>query len=482
MANYRSPGVYVEEVSLLPPSIAEVESAVPAFVGYTEKATNLVTDDLLKVPTVINSLAEYETFFGGPKQEDVANITINVDELKTDTTTTGYNTSLTLVKANLTPHFLYHAIKHFYSNGGGKCYVVSVGKYPGAISKPDLEEGLGLVEQEDTPTMIVVPEAINLPSEDDFGTINQAMINQAATMKDRFAIMDTYKITLPKSTDIVKDDIDPTTVKISPEGSIRRFGAVYYPHLETSYSYAFDFDALTLNAHTVNGAAPEAADDKTGEAMAILKNSASTMYNNITAEYAKYNIILPPSATMAGIISRVDRDRGYWKAPANVGVVDVVKPVVSVSHAEHGALNVNAATGKSVNAILSVPGYGTVVMGARTLDGNDNEWRYVNVRRFFSVVEESIKKSTRWAIFEPNTASTWVKVKAMIENYLYQQWRDGALAGAKPEEAYFVRIGLGSTMNSVDILEGKMIVEIGMAVARPAEFIILKFEQMMQTS
>lgn len=206
------------------------------------------------------------------------------------------------------------------------------------------------------------------------------------------------------------------------------------------------------------------------------------MYNAIAAEYAKYHIILPPSAAMAGVYTRVDDSRGVWKAPANVGVMDVVKPVISIARAEQDLLNINTDTGKSVNAILNMPGYGTVVMGARTLDGNNNEWKYINVRRFFSVVEESIKKSTNWVVFEPNTAQTWVKVQAMIENYLFLKWRDGALAGAKPEQAYFVNVGLGTTMNSVDVLEGRMIVQIGMAVARPAEFIILQFEQIMQTS
>jgi phage tail sheath protein FI len=98
------------------------------------------------------------------------------------------------------------------------------------------------------------------------------------------------------------------------------------------------------------------------------------------------------------------------------------------------------------------------------------------------MVEESIKKSIQWAVFEPNTISTWVKVSAMIENYLFVKWRDGALAGSKPEQAFYVRVGLGTTMTALDILEGRMNIEIGMAVARPAEFIVLKFTQLMQQS
>ena len=98
------------------------------------------------------------------------------------------------------------------------------------------------------------------------------------------------------------------------------------------------------------------------------------------------------------------------------------------------------------------------------------------------MVEESVQKSTAWAVFEPNDASLWAKVKSMIDNYLIQKWRQGALAGALPDQAFFVKVGLGETMTPQDILEGRLLVEIGMAVVRPAEFIILKFMHKMQES
>jgi phage tail sheath protein FI len=104
----------------------------------------------------------------------------------------------------------------------------------------------------------------------------------------------------------------------------------------------------------------------------------------------------------------------------------------------------------------------------------------VPVRRFYNMVEESVKKSSSWVVFEPNDKSTWVRVKAMIENYLTGLWRQGALAGSKPEQAFFVKVGLGETMTAIDILEGRMIIEIGMAAVRPAEFIILRFSHKLQ--
>ena len=483
MANYRSPGVYVEEIPLLPPSIAEVESAVPAFVGYTEKAKLRTDDDLLNVPTRIGAWVDFVQYYGGPETENAANIAITVNELRTGTTTTGFNVTVTPNTGVMSKHIFYHAIKLFFANGGSSCYITSVGKYATAAAKVDLLRGLELVGKEDAPTMLVVPEAIFL-GQADFDEVNQAMLKQASDMKDRFAILDTRITTVPKVAGSVVSDSRTGIDNVPSDGAIRRYGAIYYPFLETTYKYAFDFGALTLTSHRVNGAPPADAGvtDLTGKTMTELKSTASIMHGAIDAEYGKYHIVLPPSAAMAGVYTRVDNERGFWKAPANVGVFNVVKAMVSVARSEHDLLNINTESGKSVNALLNIPGSGTVVMGARTLDGNDNEWRYINVRRFFNVVEESVKKSTSWVVFEPNTASTWTKVQAMIENYLFVKWRDGALAGVKPEQAYEVRVGLGKTMTAQDILEGKLIVEIGMAVSRPAEFIILRFEHKLQQS
>jgi phage tail sheath protein FI len=191
---------------------------------------------------------------------------------------------------------------------------------------------------------------------------------------------------------------------------------------------------------------------------------------------------MPPAAAMAGIYAAVDNSRGVWKAPANVSVNAVIRPAIQISHKEQEGLNVDSTAGKSVNAIRSFTGKGTLVWGARTLAGNDNEWRYISVRRFFIFAEESIKKATEQFVFEPNDANTWVRVQAMIENFLTYQWRQGALQGVKPEHAFYVAVGLGKTMTADDILNGIMNIEIGMAVVRPAEFIILKFSHKMAES
>lgn len=123
-----------------------------------------------------------------------------------------------------------------------------------------------------------------------------------------------------------------------------------------------------------------------------------------------------------------------------------------------------------------------MVWGARTLAGNDNEWKYINVRRFANFVEESVEKAIGTFVFEPNDANTWAKVRTMIENFLINQWRDGALMGAKPEHAFNVAVGLGKTMSVDDILNGYMVIEVHLAIVRPAEFIVMKFMQKMPAS
>ena len=215
--------------------------------------------------------------------------------------------------------------------------------------------------------------------------------------------------------------------------------------------------------------------------MADFNPDDALRYNIIKKAIDDIEMELPPSPMVAGIYANVDSNRGVWKAPANVSLRQVTKPSRKITHDEQAGLNVDTS-GKSINAIRTFIGKGVLIWGARTLDGNSNEWRYISVRRFFNFAEESIKKGTERFVFEPNDANTWVKVRAMIENFLTLQWRAGALAGAVPEQAFYVRVGLGETMTSQDILEGRMNVEIGMAVVRPAEFIILKFSHKMQES
>lgn len=462
MATYRTPDVYVEEIPVFPPSVAEVGTAIPAFVGYTQTALRN-NENLLGKPTKIFSLREYEDLFGLPHAETIA-ITV------ADNGAAGY--AVTSFPDPPLGFLLYHAVKMYFDNGGAQAYIVSVGGYTDTVALSSaggtkgLQVGLETLKQEDEPTLIVIPEAVKL-SATDYATLVQAVLLQCGTLKDRFAIFDVH------NGGAVLDANGQNTERAHFGTSHLKYGAAYYPFLRTSLHPFVAADETNVD---VTVGANAAAD------LSTFASSNTQLYNFVKAQINEKLLVLPPSGAVAGVYAATDAARGVWKAPANVSVADVVEPRVKLDNLAQESLNVDATSGKSINALRAFAGKGTLVWGARTLAGNDNEWRYVSVRRFFNMVEESVRKSTYFAVFESNDAHTWVKVRGMIENYLTDKWREGALAGATTKEAFYVKCGLGVTMSAQDILEGRLIVEIGMAVVRPAEFIILRFSHKLQTS
>ena len=217
------------------------------------------------------------------------------------------------------------------------------------------------------------------------------------------------------------------------------------------------------------------------DALDKLLRSRSELYQEVTGGIARRPNLLPPSSIMVGRYTMVDDIRGVWKAPANISINSVSGPTVNISDTDQAELNVTVM-GKSINAIRPFVGEGTLVWGARTLDGNSLDWRYINVRRTMIMIEESIKLAAKAYVFEPNTANTWVTVRGMISNFLTSVWKAGGLAGAVPEDAFSVHIGLGETMTPNDILEGIMKVTVLLAPTRPAEFIEITFQQQQQRS
>ena len=636
--NFKTPGVYIQEISKFPPSVAQVETAIPAFIGYTEKAVidgvDYHTENVIR-PVKISSLPDYEYLFGfAPDPADI-DITLNDDNTVKSTKINQVN-------------LLYDTVRMFYANGGGDCFIVSVGDYndsAGDVDKEELLAGLATLEKEDLPTLIVIPEAVHL-SVAEAGEVHAAMLAQCNKLQDRFAVLDICNGNLeatPTSDPIAdfRNNVGMNNMK---------YGAAYYPWLKTTLPFKVDYDAIAGGTYTKGGSTvpditalfnsdmvslinnitadisavsslsvptSEVVNNRTnlvneaGKLYDFFKNfygltfsdndssdpdSAVSIHGKMTAENSNFHnllkklcdynyfsqaaysnapspawdnalitddfstdftpltfstptgnanniyttsntaqnaapyfaallgklkalvesfyselkavrekrtelllevdpvykgiadainsegVVLPPSGAVVGVYAFVDNNRGVWKAPANVSITAVRGPSVNITHHDQESLNIDTVAGKSVNAIRSFTGKGTLIWGSRTLAGNDNEWRYVPVRRFFNMVEESVKKATAQFVFEPNDANTWVKVRAMIENFLMLQWRAGALAGAKPDDAFYVRVGLGQTMTAQDVLKGYMNVEIGMAVVRPAEFIILKFSHKLQQS
>ena len=555
MPTYKAPGVYVEEISTLPPSIAEVATAIPAFIGYTEIGP---ADKADPVVARISSMLEFRTAFGGAPS-DRFTVTAPADAAAVPA----------VQRQALTNNYsLYYALRLYFINGGGPCYIVSVGKYGAAPGVSAFRAGLAALEKEDEPTLIVLTDAAALLSAADYYALCADALSQCRKLGDRFTILD-----------VQKGDWQGFRNSSAMAANLS-YGAAYHPYLQTSIAYEYRDDDVSITrsagaptgnvsgsaaiggdnglvasfsgpsgstpnvsvtagtagktpTFAVSGGALSISDVKgksatdvvtawnqwktaanaagydlrangtgaatfdaniqstpigvaaaggTADTLAKIKSSETALYNRAKAVLDDQRIVLPPSAAMAGIYARVDREQGVWKAPANVGVLGVLGAVSKITNDDQENLNIDPTAGKSINAIRDFTGKGTMVWGARTLAGNDNEWRYIPVRRLFITIEESARKASAFAVFEPNDQATWLKVKAMVESYLYSLWERGALAGAKPEQAYYVHVGLGTTMTAQDVLEGRMIVEIGVAAVRPAEFVILRFSHKLQSA
>jgi len=456
VSNYSTPGVYVEEISTLPPSVVQASTAIPAFLGYTEIATANGTD-LTYVPTRITSMLEYQQYFGKP-----AVATFNIIA-SGDSVAPILETSI-----NAPIHKLYYSLDLFFKNGGSVCYIVSVGPHTVTIkTSKAFSDGLTKLETEEEPTLIVLSEAADLTSADEYHSLCKDALKQCAKIKNRFCILD-----------VREGDTGGAAFRTGVGSDSLKFGAAYYPFLKTSLSYAVADTNIMVNNSTVPdtpaittaktaydkavGEAKTASDAKAAldidttatvaaknaaEAAAKTKGNAAdkakgiydkavadaraavafkldnikatntVLYNAVKLELNNplYKITLPPSTAIAGVYATVDSERGVWKAPANVSLNAVINPVIKITADDQDKLNIDGTGGKSINAIRTFTGRGVMVWGARTLAGNDNEWRYVPVRRLFNMIEDSAAKATQFAVFEPNDSTTWLKVKSMID-------------------------------------------------------------------
>jgi len=541
MAVMKTPGVYIVEKDAFPNSIVQVATAVPAFIGHTEKAVN-GNRSLRNVPWRISSMAEFIQYFGDPPLAQFALATAQPERkdpvyaVKTvkDPADITVNGTEYWVNRTSTPYLLSAAMSLFFQNGGGPCYIVSIGDYSDGFDSGKMTKPFAALEKEQEPTLVVIPEAVRL-SHQDCTSVQQAMLAHCAKMMNRFAVLDLW--------DGWRDRQDPAGDMVDAFRNALginhlNYGTAYYPwvnstiyqnrditfaHLDasgqaelqkllrvefglaakpTASSTSGDADAADgatpAPAAASSAPAPTAVEKAiasaidsitsnwTGKAddMVMLDKMLRTqsgIYRELTGEIAGKLNLIPPAAAMVGIYTMVDATRGVWKAPANVSMSSVVSPTVNISNAEQEDLNVTPM-GKSINAIRPFIGEGVLVWGGRTLDGNSLDWRYINVRRTMIMIEESVRLAAKAYVFEPNTGNTWVTIKSMISNFLNGIWKAGGLAGAVPDDAFSVHVGLGETMTSNDILEGILRVTVLLAPTRPAEFIEITFQQQQQRS
>lgn len=570
MLNPATPGVSVEEITKLPYSVAYIETAMPAFIGYTE---------LLPVgynePFTISSLLEYEQYFGKAKEEN-----IQLQDIE------GKGATIVAPQAQF---LMYYSLQMYFANGGGPCYIISVGDYTSAqVQLSSLEAGLAKIDHKNIkePILIIFPDAVSLTNESEFYSIyNQAIDKAKEENKNRFVILDTYY-----GNSVVQSNNLTTIESFRSKVNPTNHAAAYFPHLKTILNYTFDetktpivhtglqkagqgsalfyageiaaldelkslasaeistgsadayvladlLDQAIAIAEEVNEAAdagdkknaltgvineakvvleaiyegiiddfkiPDDLDenapvfsgefealktailevkDEKGDANGItlknLESSNSALYNQVKKEMQSLRVVLPPSSAIAGAYGRIDSTRGVWKAPANINISHVTTPTEKISDQEQAALNIDAF-GKSINAIRTFTGKGTLIWGARTLEGKDkndegkdNEWKYVHVRRYYNMIRQAVNDALNKFMNEPNIPHTWLRAKTMLENFLNQQWMEGALAGSTPKEAYEVTVkGVeGTTIMNVDLK---------IALVRPAEFIVLNFSHKLQ--
>jgi phage tail sheath protein FI len=308
---------------------------------------------------------------------------------------------------------LANAVAGFFANGGSSCYVVNLGA-PGASLAPD---DLLLLDAIDGISLVAAPGYSDAAS-------HEALIGDGERRGDRFAILDTPA------------DIDP---------------------LER-----FELQSRPGDAPGTGGLRPRSA----ARGLAAIYTPWIVIDDALSGTPADQ----PPSGHVAGLYARIDAQRGVHQAPANAVLVGALGLTRSISRAEQEGLN-----SLGINCIRAFHD-GIKVWGARTLAESASEWRYVPIRRLVTMISRSIELGTRWVVFEPNDEPLWQALRRDIGAFLHTLWRDGALAGSKPEEAYFVRCD-ASTITQVDIDNGRVVALIGIAPTRPAEFVVLRLVQ-----
>jgi phage tail sheath protein FI len=411
MAQYLSPGVYVEEVPSAVKAIAGVGTSTPGFIGVIPDKIHLVAKDPAtpgatkyvdfqspvpaKTPKLITNWTQFTKLFGDLVGDETAMATTNAN-----------------AAINEDHRKLAHAVYGFFNNGGSRCFVVRIDNATG------LSDALQAFAAIDEIALVAMPGNTG-------AGVYDALIAHCESVADRFAILD-GPASSTNLTELTKIPADGGGV--APKNT--NFAAWYFPWIKV-------FDPATK----------------------LLTPSGDG------------TIAVPPSGHLAGIYARVDTERGVHKAPANEairGALDVTQPL---SKADQDGLNP-----VGVNCIRVLNG-NIFVWGARTIGGNANaDLKYINVRRTLLFLRESIDEGTQGVVFEPNTPGLWQKITRNVTAFLTTVWRAGALFGTTPQEAFYVKCD--AETNPPELRElGQVVTEIGVAIVRPAEFVIFRISQ-----
>lgn len=319
---------------------------------------------------------------------------------------------------------LAHGVYGFFQNGGGRCYVVNTGSERALSGDARGRKGLDCLEAIDEVAIVAAPGLTDAASYD-------ALLTHCEKLRDRVAILDgpgrvatIQELTQVATVQRADDEARTEAGGLRPRQSDGGYGAFYYPW-------------ITIQDPFNPGKMIDVA----------------------------------PSGHVAGIYARTDALRGVHKAPANELIRGALGVAMRITHQEQETLNPGG-----VNCIRFFQNEGIRVWGARTVAASSSEWRYVNVRRLFNMIEESIARSTRWVVFEPNDTSLWKAIRRDVGAFLMLIWRQGALMGRTPEQAFFVKCDEETNPREV-IDAGQVVILIGIAPVKPAEFVVFRIGQ-----
>lgn len=519
-----------------PQAVAPVATAVPAFIGCTQRADDGHGQSLVGTPVRITSHAEFLAYFAEPdaaaaparpqyhlvpQGAPLESTPLESMPLESMPPKTAAQLGIgsQCFAALPDPGTLYHlhrSVALFYANGGGDAWIVSAGLCGPATGQPvdnastppvnpnlslaALLQALAALRDQTEPTLYVCPDATLLSPQDN-ATLMQAMLAQADALGTVLCLLDVINGDNPTA-DGYAQDIAAFRQATGSTGLDR--GACYYPFIITNGAIDNSLDDAIDFTHLFGGdlqrlaAVLEAGDGPDPAVTSILASigtaapaerpalqrqllAASATYARIMQVVQTAAATVPASGAMAGVYANNDNTRGVWIAPANVGIVGVTDLPFLLNDMQQGGLNVDAVTGKSINAIRAFTGLGILVWGARTLDGNSQDWRYVPVRRTMDYIDATLREIMRACVFMPNDGNTWSFVNMQASAFLTDLWKQGGLVGATASDAFTVATGLGTTMTAQDLLDGYMRLTAKVALTAPAEFLVTTLEQQMQS-
>lgn len=517
MPNYLSPGVYMEEVDRGTKPIEAVGTAVAAFIGYTERAETTKNGEKISLvgkAQLVTNWSQYQQYFGGfikgaytpdavygyfANGGGICYI-VSIKTLGTSADPSLTTPALAEVESNDTKPT--KALKFTAKEGGPVGNNIAVetkaappgddGKASGEFSvfvkvdgkvvekfddvdtksKSDKNVATIVNEQSELINVEVVGKANIVPADGNFQLAGGAVKTKAISLTD-------YQGSVSERVGLGGlEPIDDVTMIVAPDlMTAYQAGELDMKGVQAVQQALIDYCELIRYCFAILDAPPGLMPQEVKEwRMQVNYDStrAALYYpwieiGDMTGGNGRTRLV-PPSGHMAGVYARVDNTRGVHKAPANEIVRTVLGLEVNVTKGEHDLLNPIG-----VNVIRSFPGRGIRIWGARTLS-SDASWRYIPVRRLFNMIEESIERGTQWVVFEPNDPFLWGRVKRDVSAFLKVIWRTGALFGATPDQAFYVKCDAETNPPELRDL-GQMVVEIGIAPVKPAEFVIFRIGQ-----